>query len=725
MRRLALLPALILAAVLLGGAADDSGGSAGRPGHYGYMDGRDLPAATRELAWALIHAGGAEPAPIGRNPRVMAAVEAITRAAEDGDAAAAQVLDLLRATKLAEAATALAAIATAHPSAQAERTLAVIAGLTSMRRATYAYARAAELDPSDAESRFCVADAARRAGRIDDAVAGFRAVLALTEGDEASRARFWSLTFLARIDHERGNAVMALEGYAAARELAEHLAAAQPFNAEYQHNLLVVLDWTGYALMDRRRMAEAEAVFLDARGIAERMAASNRSARDWQAYAADSLMSLAVLHGRQNDMAGALALRRSALEIRARIAHDAPDGPEWQTALAATQARVGATILAAHAPVDEALAVLQAGLAIRTQQAEAAPDDAEAQRALLRDLASAGHALLRRTALADAQDMFSRAITVAKALHEAAPDTAEWTRALARAHENAGDAFVQQNADAPAAASFGAARTLWRGLDPAAQDDEVQWALVDVCSKLGEAQARRHVWHAALEAYLDEFEAASTLATAQPADVPGQQALALAYLHLGQAWAKRHNHANAWSAFENSLSISARLSVAAPQDSGRLWTLADARMRYGDERAADAQLGAALDLFRAAGDDYARLSQMQPGNPQWQRWLASVVWREGDALRRQQDIAAAQAVFRRCAALRDALAAANPGDTQDQVNAVWAQWKLADLGDDAPRRWAVVVTRLRALDAAGQLKPGDRKWLREAAAHVQAVRRDE
>jgi tetratricopeptide (TPR) repeat protein len=509
MRRLALLPALILpalslpalilAAVLLGGAADDSGGSAGRPGHYGYMDGRDLPAATRDLAWALIRAGGAEPAPIGRNPRVMAAVDAITRAAEDGDAAAAQVLDLLRATKLAEAATALAAIATAHPSAQAERTLAVIAGLTSMRRATYTYARAAELDPSDAESRFCVADAARRAGRIDDAVAGFRAVLALTEGDEASRARFWSLAFLARIDHERGNAVMALEGYAAARELAEHLAAAQPFNAEYQHNLLVVLDWTGYALMDRQRMAEAETVFLDARGIAERMAASDRSARDWQAYAADSLMSLADLHGRQNDMAGALALRRSALEIRARIAHDAPDGPEWQTALAATQARVGATILAAHAPVDEApvdeapvdeaLAVLQAGLAIRTQQAEAAPDDAEAQRALLRDLASAGHALLRRTALTDAQDMFSRAITVAKVLHEAAPDTAEWTRALARAHENAGDAFVQQNADAPAAASFGAARTLWRGLDPAAQDDDVQWALVDVCSKLGEAQA--------------------------------------------------------------------------------------------------------------------------------------------------------------------------------------------------------------------------------------------
>jgi hypothetical protein len=78
--------------------------------------------------------------------------------------------------------------------------------------------------------------------------------------------------------------------------------------------------------------------------------------------------------------------------------------------------------------------------------------------------------------------------------------------------------------------------------------------------------------------------------------------------------------------------------------------------------------------------------------------------------------------FRDGLSIAEQLAQADPGNAGWQFDLIVSHWKLAEKGDDAPRRWAFIVATLRRLKEENRLAPVQEKWLPEAEARLAETR---
>jgi hypothetical protein len=107
-----------------------------------------------------------------------------------------------------------------------------------------------------------------------------------------------------------------------------------------------------------------------------------------------------------------------------------------------------------------------------------------------------------------------------------------------------------------------------------------------------------------------------------------------------------------------------------------------------------------------------------PGNVLWQHDLSVSHDRVGDMLAAQGRVPDALQSFRDGLAIRERLAKAAPANAGAQFDLVVSNWKLATYGDDAARRFALIVTTLRKLKEASTLPPAQEKWLPLAEAEL-------
>jgi hypothetical protein len=67
--------------------------------------------------------------------------------------------------------------------------------------------------------------------------------------------------------------------------------------------------------------------------------------------------------------------------------------------------------------------------------------------------------------------------------------------------------------------------------------------------------------------------------------------------------------------------------------------------------------------------------------------------------------------YRDSLAIAEHLAKADPGNAGWQIDVVVFNQRLASAGDDAVRRWTLIVATLRGLTAANKLTAEQTKWL--------------
>jgi GMP synthase PP-ATPase subunit len=84
----------------------------------------------------------------------------------------------------------------------------------------------------------------------------------------------------------------------------------------------------------------------------------------------------------------------------------------------------------------------------------------------------------------------------------------------------------------------------------------------------------------------------------------------------------------------------------------------------------------------------------------------------------QGDRVGALAAYRAGLAIAERLARADPDNQVWQVDVIVPNAKLAGMNDDAPRRWRLIVERLRALQVADKLTAQQATWLPEAEAEL-------
>ena len=235
------------------------------------------------LARQLVAASQTPAAP-GREQAVGAAVANIATSAAGGDARLQQALKLLKAGNTEDASKLLLTVADekaatiaqaqariredSKQAATAWRNLGAIAGLRDPKSAREAYARAAMLDPEDTESLFWDGWFQLEAGDLAASERSYRQLLTLKQAEPESREVYWARLGLGDIERTRGRLDPALAGYRAAQASAEGKTKADPGNAGWQRDLSVSYNRIGDVLVAQGNLPEALKSYRDGLAIA-------------------------------------------------------------------------------------------------------------------------------------------------------------------------------------------------------------------------------------------------------------------------------------------------------------------------------------------------------------------------------------------------------------------------------------------------------------------------
>ncbi len=162
----------------------------------------------------------------------------------------------------------------------------------------------------------------------------------------------------------RGSLPDAKRDYAEAQARAERLAAADPSNAGWQHDLSVSLIKVGDIKAAQGDLAGALSAYEESNAILERLAAADPSNAGWQRELSVSLNKVGGIKAAQGDLAGALSAYEESKAIRERLAAADPSNAGWQRDLVVSLWQLSAEGLAApedaRGYLERALEILEA-----------------------------------------------------------------------------------------------------------------------------------------------------------------------------------------------------------------------------------------------------------------------------------------------------------------------------------------------------------------------------
>jgi len=171
----------------------------------------------------------------------------------------------------------------------------------------------------------------------------------------------------------------------------------------------------------------------------------------------------------------------------------------------------------------------------------------------------------------------------------------------------------------------------------------------------------------------------------------------------GDAFVRQGKLAEALESYRQSLAIVDRLAAADPDHAGWPRDLSVLLNRIGMVLSAQGEPDEALQSHRASLAIIDRLAAADPRNADRQRDLSWTYNKIADVLLAQGDPSAAIESYRAALAVLERLAAAHPDHVPSQWEVVACHWKLALLGDDPSRRFALAVATLQTLRAQGKL----------------------
>jgi tetratricopeptide (TPR) repeat protein len=358
---------------------------------YSSMSAEEKKAFAQQIAETLVEMkvkGAPEVGP-GAEQRVEQAVTGIATGASEGDQQLQQALSLLAAGNAAQATPLLRAVAdnkvariqqdTARiqkdrqEAATAYRNLGAIAGLRDPKAALDAYAKAAELDPDDAESLYWAGNLEVDHGELSSAEARLRRVLSLTAGQDGYQ--YWAQVGLADIKGKRGDLPGALKSYRDSLAIAERLAKADPGNAEWQRDLSVAYNKVGDVLVEQGDLPGALSSYQASHDIFDRLAKSDPGNAGWQRDLSVSHNEIGDVQVEQGNLPAALSSYQASHDIFDRLAKSDPGNAGWQRDLALSFGRV-AMVVAAQGDSPGALLAYRQGREIIVQISKQSPDNA-------------------------------------------------------------------------------------------------------------------------------------------------------------------------------------------------------------------------------------------------------------------------------------------------------------------------------------------------------------
>ena len=317
------------------------------------------------------------------------------------------------------------------------RQLGALSLLDGIADAPAAYARAADLEPENAEAQMLAGVLHLRAGNLASAEAAFRRQIEIgNQGNgstDAGLARYRGHTMLGDVLAAREDPDAAIAAYTNAQCEVKALLERGADNVALQRDLSVTYDRIGDAHAHKGELDAALASYRHSLKIAQQLAARDPESAVWQHDLSVSFDRIGDLLDRKGDGAGALESFRKSLVIAGALGQRDPNNAQWQWDLSASHDRVGDALIA-QGRLEEALDSYRRGLKVAQALAERDPGHPGWQR----DLAVSYHKIGSLEAIrnpGEARELLERGRAIIDRLAQIAAHQAQWRSDLSRFDE--------------------------------------------------------------------------------------------------------------------------------------------------------------------------------------------------------------------------------------------------------------------------------------------------
>ncbi len=406
-----------------------------------------------------------------------------------------------------------------------------------------------------------------------------------------------------------------------ADRLMQRLAAEDPGNLAWQHDLSVSYDELGDVLQAQGRLKEALAKYSASRVIAERLAADPSYAGKPRDLAL-SHIKVGNVHVAQGALDEALTSYDLSLAIGERLAAADRRNARWQYDLLVSHDKIG-DVLRVQGELEAALVRYRASCAIAEGLLAADPGNADWQRGLSASHVKIGDVLALQEKPDEALARYRAGNAIAERLAASDDSNAGWQKDLGISHERIGFVLEARGDFVAALKEYKASLAIGSRLAAADPSNAGwQWDLGIAHEHIGDVLRSQGDLAGALKEYEAKRAIVSRLAAADPGNAGWQYDLGISHARVGLVLEARGDFVAALKEYEAGLSIGSRFAAADPNDAG--WQR-DLAVGYGKVAAVYhrlAKVGQALVQLRKGRDIIAALVETAPDFEQWTMDLA-------------------------------------------------------------------------------------------------------
>lgn len=447
----------------------------------------------------------------------------------------------------------------------------------------------------------------------------------------------------------------ARQSFEQAVDLSTKLAAENPTQTEWQHNLGTGYQQIGNVSAAEGNLTRALEAYEDSRKLLEKLIAQDPSNSLWQRDLSGALEKIGDVQSRQGKLGEALQTHQRARAIRQAFSDKDPSENQWRRDLAISDAKLG-VVLMRQGKLDEAYQAFKNSHELIVSLTKLDPNNLSWQSDLSTTFLRIGDVLTRQGKLSEAFEAYQRCYAIRKSLVERDSANSIWQNDLSASLSKLGDALEAQGKHEEAVKIYYDSleiRNLLAYQNPS--NAILQSGIAINLEKVGDVLMAENKTPQALGIYQQTLAIRRTLADKDPSNAGWKRGLCSSLEKMGDALTKLGSVAEAQEVYGEAFEIRKALAEQDTSNLGARHELSGVLEKLGNVSLSQNKVQDAVRSYTESLKVREELVNREPGNAEWQKGLALVLAQLGAAAQKQGQIDLAKQHYQRSLDIRQAL----------------------------------------------------------------------
>ena len=447
----------------------------------------------------------------------------------------------------------------------------------------------------------------------------------------------------------------ARQSFEQAVDLSRKLAAENPSQTEWQHNLATSYQQMGNVLAAEGNLTKALEAYEDSRKILQKLTEQNSANSLWQRDLAGALEKIGDVQSRQGKPAEALQTHQRARAIRQAFGEKDPEENQWRRDLGISDAKVGG-VLMRQGKLTEAYQAFKSSHELVDSLTKLDPNNLTWQSDLSTTFLRIGDVLTRQGKLSEAFQAYEDCYAIRKSLVERDSANSIWQNDLSISVSKLGDALEAQGKHEEAVKAYYDSLEIKKLLayrNPS--NTTLQSGISITLEKVGDVLLAQEKTAQALGIYQETLASRRTLADKDPSNAGWKRGLCSSLEKMGDALTKLGRVDEAYKDYGEALQIRRTLADQDISNLSARHELATALEKLGNLALSQGNLQDALLSYTESLKVREDLVNREPGSGEWQKALAQTLEQLGQVAQQQGQIDLAKQQYQRSLDIRQAL----------------------------------------------------------------------